>query len=88
MAVIFGIFVMVNQIFSSPTFEATASSLTQNATAKTFRISLTAARVHRTILISMLPRFAARTPSQVGDGAARHATAAEALQRKHNQSKS
>ena len=84
MAVIFGIFVMVNQIFSSPTFEATASSLTQNATAKTFRISLTAARVHRTILISMLPRIAA---SQVGDGAARHDTAAEALQRKHNQSK-
>ena len=47
MAVIFGIFVMVNQIFSSPTFEASASSLTQNATAKTFRISLTAARVEQ-----------------------------------------
>ena len=29
----------------------------------------------------MLTRFAARTPGQVGDGAARHATAAETLQR-------
>lgn len=43
MAIIFGIFVMVDQIFSSATFEATAS-LAQNAAAKTFRISLATIR--------------------------------------------
>ena len=60
MAMIFGIFVMVDQIFSSATFEATAS-LTQNATTKTFRIRLDTTYKGRTTLVLNLPLEGARS---------------------------